>query len=522
MVFKKFVALTMAGVMIASILTGCGGKKAGNAAGESGQQQSAQTENLPDIEVWNTNTGYLPIEKGSQMYNFYKEKTGVGIIQPYIEWSNYQQALNLKIAAGEMPDMFLPVNGMESDLAKSGAILDLTDILPKKAPKLYEDISKNVWDIVKSYDPNSNGRIYSIPSILDYGRTGGVIRKDWLDKLGMSMPKTQDEFVKVLEAFRDKDPNGNGQKDEIPTGGRQQAKWMDHLFAMYGLAMWEGDPQWDMYDGKLTYSAVTPNMKDAVAFMAKLYSQGLLDKETFLNDKTKWDAKIDANRVGVYFHWPEGVSEHLQKIDKAASVKADYAVLPAIDAPGYKGFYTEKQMVGATWVLKNQKDESKINACMKVLNAYGDKSLWNDFYLGVKDMHYTEKDGKPAIIPVDKTKMQNRILYPYNDIATIDFSSNLFKSATTSENQWAYEQNTRNMKENQKYVKTIAGDGIASTVYDGYPDIKNKTLYVEYITKIIIGEYPISKFDEFVDKWNKSGGEAVTKAARDWYAKVKK
>lgn len=33
---------------------------------------------------------------------------------------------------------------------------------------------------------------------------------------------------------------------------------MDDLFAMYGVAMWEGYPQFDLYDGELTYSAVTP------------------------------------------------------------------------------------------------------------------------------------------------------------------------------------------------------------------------------------------------------------------------
>ena len=50
----------------------------------------------------------------------------------------------------------------------------------------------------------------------------------------------------------------------------------------------------------------------------------------------------------------------------------------------------------------------------------------------------------------------------------------------------------------------------------------NRTLYVEYASKIITGEYPIEKFDEFVEKWKASGGEAVTKAAREWYARTQK
>ncbi len=44
---------------------------------------------------------------------------------------------------------------------------------------------------------------------------------------------------------------------------------------------------------------------------------------------------------------------------------------------------------------------------------------------------------------------------------------------------------------------------------------------MEYASKIITGEYPIDKFDEFVEKWYASGGEAVTKAAGEWYEKIK-
>ena len=59
-----------------------------------------------------------------------------------------------------------------------------------------------------------------IPNYNDYEniRTsqGYYIRKDWLRKLGLKEPKTVEELYEVLIAFRDKDPNGNGKKDEIP------------------------------------------------------------------------------------------------------------------------------------------------------------------------------------------------------------------------------------------------------------------------------------------------------------------
>lgn len=233
---KRIIALCLAGIMASAVLSGC--KSKDNTAQES--EKTADSESsTTDVELWNNITG-LPVEKGSRLYQFYKDLTGVGLVQPYVEWnggSTYQQQLNLKIAAGEMPDIFYPANGMEADLIKNGALLDLTDLLPEKAPHLWEAIPEEVWDVVRTYDPTGEKRIYGIPNVRDMSLYAGLIRQDWLDNLGLSMPQTQEEFVEVLRAFKNEDPNGNGMADEIPTGGRQEAKWMDQLFAMYGIAM---------------------------------------------------------------------------------------------------------------------------------------------------------------------------------------------------------------------------------------------------------------------------------------------
>lgn len=356
--------------------------------------------------------------------------------------------------------------------------------------------------------------------MVEYGRYAALIRQDWLDNLGLEMPKTQDEYVKVLEAFRDNDPNGNGQRDEIPTGGREQVRWMDQLFAMYGVAMFEGYPDWDIYNGELTYSAVTPNMRAALEFIAKLYKEGLIDKESLLNSKDKWEGKIQSDKVGVYFHWVEQGNLVFENLYKNTGVQAEFSVLPVPEVEGYKGFYTMKKFASPLWVVKNNKDEEKLMATLKLLNNMYDKKNWKDLFLGVEGMHYTMKDGKAIKLPDDKSTQQNQILNPATSISTLDLTIDLFNSTVSEDSKWAIDQVTRNMQEAQRYAKVIAGDGMPVSVYDGFPDINNRTLYTEYAAKIIIGQYPISKFDEFIENWNKSGGEEVTKRAREWYAKV--
>lgn len=529
---KKVLSVLLTGAILAGVLSGCGNSNAGgqsqadDASAQTqeiaGESTSSAEDGVVDLEVWTTNTGFLPVEKDSVTYNFYKDLLGVGIVQPYVEWNGgqtYSEQLNLKIVAGEMPDIVQFVNGMETGLAKEGALLDLTDLLPEYAPHLWETVPEETWDVMRSYDPTGEGRIYMTPNMIDYTRHGAMIRQDWLDKLGLEMPATQEEFVEVLRAFKTQDPNGNGQADEIPTGGRAEARWMDYLFSMYGIAMWEGYPQWDIYDGELTYSAVTPNMRDALEFISSLYQEGLLDAETLMNDKAGWDGKVNSDQVGVFFQWAEQSYMYASNIYNATGTKADWSILPVISADGYEGYYTKKPTMGAQYGVKNMDDAERIEAAMKVLDAYGNKELRDTLDLGPEGMTSTRgEDGTLKKLPDDKTTQENMVVKPSDCMANVDSVIHLLELTGTEEDKWAVDKAIQNVRDVQQYGRLIAGDGIPSSIYDGYDDIENRTLYVEYASKIIAGEWPIEKFDEFVEKWYASGGEEVTKAARDWYA----
>ncbi len=78
-----------------------------------------------------------------------------------------------------------------------------------------------------------DGNIYALPQVNEcyhcMYQQRMWIYKPWLDKLGLKMPTTTDEFYEVLKAFKTKDPNGNGKADEIPLSGSIQAS-SSHLF----------------------------------------------------------------------------------------------------------------------------------------------------------------------------------------------------------------------------------------------------------------------------------------------------
>ena len=99
--------------------------------------------------------------------------------------------------------------------------------------------------------------------------------------------------------------------------------------------MYEGYPDWDIYDGELTYSAVTQNMKDALQFASELYAEGLLDPETLLNDKAGWEGKVNSNQVGTFFHWLTVSYYYTDQLKQGTGVAGDWAYMPVISAPGY-------------------------------------------------------------------------------------------------------------------------------------------------------------------------------------------
>jgi len=58
-----------------------------------------------------------------------------------------------------------------------------------------------------------DGKLYGIPQYRDIGRAALIFRKDWLDKLGLSVPTTVEEYYNVSKAMAFDDPDGDGQQN---------------------------------------------------------------------------------------------------------------------------------------------------------------------------------------------------------------------------------------------------------------------------------------------------------------------
>jgi putative aldouronate transport system substrate-binding protein len=110
------------------------------------------------------------------------------------------------------------------DYGSKGAFIPLNKYLndPVKAPHFAKVPEPDKSDIITT-GTMADGNIYSLPrwEAEPWNMTPHryYLNKAWLDKLGLKVPTTTDELRNVLIAFRDRDPNGNGRKDEIGITG---------------------------------------------------------------------------------------------------------------------------------------------------------------------------------------------------------------------------------------------------------------------------------------------------------------
>ncbi|WP_100407902.1 type 2 periplasmic-binding domain-containing protein [Bacillus solitudinis] len=420
--------------------------------------------------------------------------------------------LNLMFASNDFPDIFRPIGGVEQTLINQGAALPLDDLLPKYAPNVWNNIPEEAWDVVRSATPD--GKIYYVPKVFLVPERAPLIRQDWIDAVGLDMPTTVEEYKELLIAFRDKDPNGNGLKDELPTSGREFGKWMDHLFAIYGVAMWEGSPEWDIYEGEIQYAGVSKNMKAAISFIRELYEEKLLDNETFLNKGDVWTAKINNNLVGSWYHLPANLHDRYNAMLEGAP-DAYVTGMPLPEVDGFEGFVTQKSMGEPEWMIPVASEENAA-ASLKLLDFFYNTEFDDFIRYGIEGAHHEVEDG-------------NKVLIPATDETPIPLGMRNFTTIEDMEiriEQTMPEQQQEMVKDifeiSTADARRIAGDGLPSTVYEGFPDIQSHKLFEEYLTKIVIGEWPIDKFDEFVDRWYQSGGDTVTERVQEWYERMGK
>ncbi|MEN6500634.1 MAG: ABC transporter substrate-binding protein [Rectinema sp.] len=240
------------------------------------------TKKLVPIELW---YGAAITEAGPPpddwvFYKIAREQLGIDL-KLMAEPSN-ENDQDVKIlaaaAANQLPDIFMVRREPWQILIKQGLVAEVDDmylLMPHRAEHWFNQDSRNYTTI--------NGKSYGLafPGSLQKNE-GLVIRKDWLDKLGLKMPTTLGEFFDVCYAFTYNDPDGNGKNDTYGFGAFVEyfdqemylGRRFDPIMGAFGVA-----GTWNMTKHDFGLNVKKPEYYEALQFVKKMIDAKVIDPD---------------------------------------------------------------------------------------------------------------------------------------------------------------------------------------------------------------------------------------------------
>ena len=495
-----------------------------------GKMTSVNNSNMPENDTYTDNayTRYIKSVINVQNVDAFEAND-----------SQYDTNVSMAISMGSLPDIMVVSSQDEVEqLVGAGLIEDLTEsynnCISDRIRKMYESYGDSLKDMV-TYD----GKIMALPetNITD-GPNLVWLRKDWMDKLGLSEPHTIDDVVNIVKHFISEDPGNNGEDasgkpntvglavDTDVTGecGYSSEFLLDIIFACFGAY----PKQWIMNDdGEIVYGSVTDEAKEALSYVSSLYNQGVIDNDFLLRTSTNICELIENGMCGSFFGpWWAPNNPLVNAVSR--NPDADWQpYLIATDSDGTTSYHSQNPCYKYVVVRKGY-EHPEIAAKMisvmfdKVRFDCTDSEEFKNYYqLNV------EPTARPLSINVD---YNNALSICYRNIdATIsgrknpdslellersfyDACSEYIKNANKTSTQWAAYMSRI------KACSLIAQDNIkvVDSLYFKTTDTMKshwwrlKAKEKEAYLKIISGEEDISYFDTFVKEWNEQGGQTIT------------
>lgn len=291
-------------VMTAVSLSGCGSKPAPTATPAASSAKWDGTypivkDGSVTLTYWvEFSSNIIKSLEESPMYKKMEQETGVKIkfLNPPAG-QDAQTAFNLMVASNDMPDILdtPPAYPGGADKAISdGVFYDFTDLVGQYAPNFSKIIDK--IPNVKKESVSAKGRFWKLPQTsLEKPApwAGPFIRKDLLDKAGLPVPETIDEWEAALKAMK-----SQGVKAPLTL----TFTWLYESTSAF-VGAYDASLGWAKFlnkDGKIVYGPTEPGFKDYLTTMNRWYTEGLLDKDFATSTDEIQATAITSGKVGAY------------------------------------------------------------------------------------------------------------------------------------------------------------------------------------------------------------------------------
>ena len=417
---KSITAFLAISLILTLILSGCTGKKNEETKATQGETKNVQeeTKNVQDdgsqkrgkISATVYDRGNIPAAEGTIENNrwtkWINENGPVDVEFVAVPRKDPDQKLNVLFASGNAPDLiFEYAPKVKTPLYYQKQLMPIEDMIQKYSTVYKKYLEQ--YPYLKNASLMPDGKMYQFGRILSALPVRAVIiRTDWLQKLKLDIPKTDEDYYKVAKAFTEKDPDGNGKND---TYGMVLSYNANLTVEQMFQSSTNKTATWVVENNELVVG--WDQIKAKLEFKKKLFDEGIVDKD-YLSDNQGAKATQDFvnGKVGIF---PAMISNW-----RSFTVK-EYATLKK-NVPGAKLEvipYAETKFGRFNPSISNPVQVTAVvnancknpEAVMKYVDFISSKETGLALTYGIEDVHYKMENGKPVII--DSEKHKNEVSY---------------------------------------------------------------------------------------------------------------
>lgn len=497
----------------------------GKTSGNYNQLKGTPYEN--DTDENNAWTRYALKKLNIQNENIFEANSG----------DDYEQKVSMAIVSGNIPDI-MAVSDYETlkQLYENDMIADLTtayeNCASDKIKEIYNSYGNSFLDRV-TFD----GKLMALPTTeISHGPGILWLRKDWLDELSLSPPKTLSDIENILIQFKEKKPNGIPHEGLVvsselvgKSGGSYQ---VNNIFSVFGAY----PTQWiDDGTGKAIYGTIQPEVKEGLKVLNNWYENGLIDKQFAVRTQDDRKALLTSGKSGAVLDNWWGAWEVRESLSIDENAKW-IPVLAPFDENGKLKMYTgnphssyivvrkdfqypELLMKLASlrfdYVLYKENDNDSLKEILDYQKYAGGFALGDILPTNIKPFNDFPEQGVRVKYAIENNDDKN---LNREDKAFLEACKNTMKhelNGTIGDlSEWAHYYSlvkaSTLVLENENKIEKINPIFFGNT-----PSMALKwptliKMEQEMLLKIITGEESISSFDEFVSSWKKTGGDEIT------------
>lgn len=491
------VAALMAGGMV---LTACSG---GEGSSESGE--------LDSLSIMAPYFAQVPPEDDGKVGQALSELTGLDLQMQWVPNSSYGAKINTVLAGSSIPDVMVITEKTQAfvSTAEAGGFWDLTEHL---ASGEYPNLVTDNPDVQQA--ASVNGTVYGIYRARDVIRSCVIIRKDWLNNLGLEPPETTEDLVKIARAFTEEDPDNDGKDDTYglivpkwPGGIGTNSPW-DTMEVWYGAGnMWRED------GGELVPAFTTPEWREALEYERTFVENGYINADYATMDPAKWNEPFLNGKGGIIIDVQSRAAQlrNLFKEKDSATYQDKVLMVGQLEGPNGTFALPTTGFSGFLAIPKSSvQTEEQLDQVLDALNEMNSKEGQVLLNNGIEGYNFTVDDEGYAVYDESKQDFSDQVSGAWAQLGTNVTGEKYYRTQPENEADKKFRDKRERLQAED--LKNAAFNPAAALVSETYTSKGTRldNLIADARIQYLAGQIDEAGLDAAIERWRTSGGEQVT------------